>query len=231
MKKILLSLLLVAATSANAQTALNLKKSFEGNSFRFVPKMFAYEEKMQIVHKTESSYDIYDANLQKVYSIDNNNDLSQNVESIQFYDWDQNSYYSDKSFVFTQTLFNDDEIYEYVTKHYSSESDEYGSTHVDGFNIVSDDGTILQTIMLDKKIYSIDVDVWKIGGKIYLVVHNYNFCNFYEIEKGAATAVRQVESLPASPDNSIYNLNGQKMKNVTTNGVYIQNGQKKVVKK
>lgn len=34
-----------------------------------------------------------------------------------------------------------------------------------------------------------------------------------------------------SADDSIYNLNGQKVEDVTTNGVYIQNGQKKVVKK
>lgn len=34
-----------------------------------------------------------------------------------------------------------------------------------------------------------------------------------------------------SADGSIYNLNGQKVEDVTTNGVYIQNGQKKVVKK
>ncbi|MBR5635287.1 MAG: hypothetical protein IKW78_08980 [Prevotella sp.] len=228
MKKILLSLLLVAATSANAQTALNLKKSFEGNSFRFVPKMFAYEEKMQIVLGSESSFDIYNANLQKVHSINKNSDFDRygRVQYISFYDWDQNSH-PDYSFYFTQTLFNDDEKYEYVTKHYSSESDEYGSTYVDGFNIVSDDGTILQTVMFDERTDFNSVKVWKIEGKIYFIVSNY----FYEIEKGSATAVRQVASLPASPDNSIYNLNGQKMKNVTTNGVYIQNGQKKVVKK
>ena len=34
-----------------------------------------------------------------------------------------------------------------------------------------------------------------------------------------------------STDDSIYNLSGQKVEDVTTNGVYIQNGQKKVVKK
>lgn len=236
MKKILFSLLLVAAVSANAQTALNLKKSFDAYSFTVIPQIFSYEEKMQVVFEAESSFDIYDANLHKVYSIKKNSDFEdRNIQSIAFYDWDQNSYYSDKSFYFTQTLFNDDEKYEYVAKHYS-EPDAEGYTYTDGFNIVSDDGTILQTVMFDETTAgSINVNVWKIEGKIYFVVRGssvYNFVyNFYEVEKGAATAVHQVSSLPVSPDDSIYNLSGQKMKNVTTNGVYIQNGQKKVVKK
>ena len=235
MKKILFSLLLVAATSANAQTALNPKKSFDGRNIKVSPQIFSYEEKMQIVFEAETSFDIYDANLQKVHSITKNSDFDNFgrnvVEYINFYDWDQDSY-PDAAFLFSQTLFNDDEKYEYVTDHYSSELDSYGNTQIDGFNIVSEDGTILQTVLFEKKTsYINSVDVWKIEGKIYFKVSTSSYCNFYEIEKGAATAVRQVSSLPVSPDNSIYNLNGQKMKNVTANGVYIQNGQKKVVKK
>ena len=151
MKKFLFSLLLVAAVSANAQTALNLKKSFDVSSLTVIPQIFSYAEKMQIVFGAKSSFDIYDANLQKVYSINKNSDFeTRKAQTISFADWDQNSY-PDYSFYFTQTLFNDDEKYEYVTAHYSSEFDTYGNPKIDGFNIVSDDGTILQTVIFDEK--------------------------------------------------------------------------------
>ena len=53
----------------------------------------------------------------------------------------------------------------------------------------------------------------------------------YTFEKDNSSTEVKPMTLTRSADDSIYNLSGQKVEDVTTNGVYIQNGQKKVVKK
>lgn len=53
----------------------------------------------------------------------------------------------------------------------------------------------------------------------------------YTFEKDNSSTDVKPMTLIRSADDSIYNLSGQKMEDFTTNGVYIQNGQKKVVKK
>ena len=53
----------------------------------------------------------------------------------------------------------------------------------------------------------------------------------YTFEKDNSSTEVKPMTLTRFADDSIYNLSGQKVEDVTTNGVYIQNGQKKVVKK
>ncbi|MBR5635219.1 MAG: hypothetical protein IKW78_08640 [Prevotella sp.] len=53
----------------------------------------------------------------------------------------------------------------------------------------------------------------------------------YTFTKDNSSSEVKPMTLTSSSDDSIYNINGQKVDDVTTNGVYIQNGQKKVVKK
>jgi hypothetical protein len=63
-----------------------------------------------------------------------------------------------------------------------------------------------------------------------LKVKTYDGQNYSFTKDNSSSAVR---SLPQtrSADESIYNLSGQKVENVTADGIYIQNGQKKVIKK
>ena len=63
-----------------------------------------------------------------------------------------------------------------------------------------------------------------------LKVKTYDGQNYTFEKDNSSTDVKPM-TLTRSADDSIYNLSGQKVEDVTTNGVYIQNGQKKVVKK
>ena len=53
----------------------------------------------------------------------------------------------------------------------------------------------------------------------------------YSFTKDNSASGVQSASMTRSADNSTYNLSGQKVDNVTADGIYIQNGQKKVVKR
>ena len=63
-----------------------------------------------------------------------------------------------------------------------------------------------------------------------LKVKTYDGQSYTFAKDNSSTEVKPM-TITRSADDSIYNLNGQKVEDVTTNGVYIQNGQKKVVKK
>ena len=53
----------------------------------------------------------------------------------------------------------------------------------------------------------------------------------YSFTKDNSSSVVQSVSMTRSADESTYNLSGQKVENITADGIYIQNGQKKVMKK
>ena len=55
--------------------------------------------------------------------------------------------------------------------------------------------------------------------------------NSYTFTKTSSSSAVKSLSVTRSTDESIYNLSGQKVENVTADGIYIQNGQKKVIKK
>ena len=63
-----------------------------------------------------------------------------------------------------------------------------------------------------------------------LKVKTYDGHRFTFVKVNSSSSVKPMTQTH-SADDSIYNLSGQKVEDVTTNGVYIQNGQKKVVKK
>ena len=63
-----------------------------------------------------------------------------------------------------------------------------------------------------------------------LKVKTYDGQSYTLTKDNSSAAVRSV-SAPRSADGSTYNLSGQRVENVTTDGIYIQNGQKKVVKR
>lgn len=63
-----------------------------------------------------------------------------------------------------------------------------------------------------------------------LKVKTYDGQSYSFTKDNSSAAVRSV-NMTRSADGSTYNLSGQKIKNVTSDGIYIQNGQKKVVKR
>lgn len=136
------------------------------------------------------------------------------VERLDFIDYDSHSTYSGKSVSLTQTLFNSDSKYEYIREKIRIEADEPyesdrdGDGQVDyektsyraactGFDIVSEDGTVLQSI--DFAVGTLDEggDILKINGKYYLIFYTYEhsedsyYSLVYSIDKGS-TAVQQV---------------------------------------
>lgn len=63
-----------------------------------------------------------------------------------------------------------------------------------------------------------------------LKVKTYDGQSYTLTKDNSSAAVRSV-SATRSADGSTYNLSGQRVENVTTDGIYIQNGQKKVVRR
>lgn len=63
-----------------------------------------------------------------------------------------------------------------------------------------------------------------------LKVRTYDGLSYTFSKTASPSSVRTV-TMTRSADDSTYNLNGQKMENITSDGIYIQNGQKVVVKK
>lgn len=117
---------------------------------------------------------------------------------LSFYDFDSPSY-EDRYLRVTQTLFNDDDKYEYLRPLYSdglssihmfnswvSIDDtefylpyivkEYGG-RCSGFQVVNEDGSVLQTVNFDGSFVgggsSEDTDLIRIHGKLYLVFSGY----------------------------------------------------------
>ena len=63
-----------------------------------------------------------------------------------------------------------------------------------------------------------------------LKVRTYDGQSYTFTKDNSSAAVRSA-SMTRSADGSTYNLSGQRVENVTTDGIYILNGQKKVMKK
>ena len=63
-----------------------------------------------------------------------------------------------------------------------------------------------------------------------LKVKTYDGQSFTFVKENSSASVRAA-SFTRSADDSTYNLSGQKVEDIMTDGIYIQNGQKKVIKK
>ena len=135
-------------------------------------------------------------------------------------DLDDNSYPSTE-FIFSQTLFNSDEKYEYLYPAFEAEDeiveeDTNGDGINDlrriihgkqkGYNVVSEDGSIL---------YKIDFEIENIirfGGRIYLVSpdeEDDDMVTFWSID-GDPDAVTQVKSVSTFP-KQIFSIDGRKL--------------------
>ncbi len=141
-----------------------------------------------------------------------------------FEDYDENSH-PDQDFYVSQTLFNEDEKFEYlapygdVSEHIEEGSDRDGDGIVDtryisqdferkGYNVMSEDGTVLQTI--DAPYIE---GVYRLNGKFYLVTTDYEEATFYKIDR-QASKITKVQSTPALA-KQVFGIDGTRRKQLS----------------
>ncbi|MBQ8452811.1 MAG: hypothetical protein IJ539_03420 [Prevotella sp.] len=197
MKKFFLFLALAISSSAFGQT---LVKTYDtSNTFRFIPKVFAYQEKPCIYLNQESDqsimkdFVIFDENFEVIKRIS-----TLEVESVDFYDFD--TFAHETQFYLSQTLFNNDEKFEYITLI------ENESGNCSGLQIRSETGEVLSTVTFNNAFSWCNLQVFKIKSKMYLFVvgevaeHEY-LTYIYRIDKETSTVqkVKTVEGINIMP--------------------------------
>lgn len=189
MKKIYLSAILIAMSAAvNAQTP----KSVSGNYFSIVPNVFCYDEKACIVVPSGNQIRIYNDEIEFIRQFIFFGELLYMVPT----DYDNGSYV-DRSLYATQTLFNTDEKFEFVVAVKNNDGE------ITGIKIMSEDNTILQTIMFEEDYRWLELRLIKINNKKYLNLGNY----FYRID-AETSSVKPVSALPVSVVRN-YSIDGR----------------------
>ncbi len=237
---------LTACLCANAQNVYEIS-----GEWSVVPKMFSFTGKPILVTENHQNkvVSIYDDDLNVTrtfnvqaqdltvrYEIQQLNTLTGEWETIKteessgygsiyelyFEDYDNNTYAGQRSFSVTQTLFNNDEKFEYVvavlkaTDEIQNEYDSDGDGVVDrrtlihrweknGLKVVNEDG---QTVLeLDDK-FGVVPEIMKFNGNLYLTTSEGYF---YKIDP-KTTSVEKVTSVPASVSvKARYSLDGRRL--------------------
>ena len=118
--------------------------------------------------------------------------ITPSEEPIPFSVINLNSNSSDYTMYLTQTLFNDDEKYEYIVS--VPQKNQYGYDYSAGLKIMSDDGSVLQTIMFPENVtgyFDTGIKLFIIGSSKYLEGGDYEdadeneYMNLYKINKDA----------------------------------------------
>ena len=119
--------------------------------------------------------------------------ITPSEEPIYFTVINLNSNSSDYTMYLTQTLFNDDEKYEYIVS--VTKKNQYGYDYSAGLKVMSDDGSVLQTIMFPENVEgyfdSKGINLFIIGSSKYLEGGDYEdadgneYMNLYKINKDA----------------------------------------------
>ncbi len=180
-----------------------------------------YDATFEKVHEFEIDYHEYEYESQMLnietnewVKIDGFTDYTYSVPDVWFIDADVNSAIDDggEDVYPTQTLFNSDEKFEYIRLEYDDtpsvyEYDYDGDGVMDhrtiyrgnnciGFSIVQEDGTVLQTIVIDDFEFDAMMDdefhLYKINGNFYLTEGNIVFL----IDK-KTNNIKQVNTLPS----------------------------------
>lgn len=239
--------MLVAATAITATSQTSNAKPIKEEGICFLPPYFSFDSKPYIVcaQYDENDVYVYNDDIELVRSlnvslpIQNYTEKRINqvrytdewetiderdydfqggyMENLYVYDIDGNAFSDDHSFFLSQTLFNTDEKFEYVTPKYEeivgiyNEQDNDDDGVIDhrtirhewkqtGINIMSEDGAVLQSIQVEP--IQGEIKILKIGDKLYLWGGNRNsegeYENvFYRIDK-QSTKLERVSSMPAS---------------------------------
>lgn len=139
------------------------------------------------------------------------------LPDLYFINYDGDLAYPDDGFIFTQTLFNTDEKFECLLPIYgetqervTSESDRDDDGEIDqrsidcsselkGLRVVSEDGTVLQTVEWEygDRYQFLNVKICKMNDKIYLVRGHDNGYTFYRIDP-TSSSIKKVNDMPAS---------------------------------
>ena len=198
MKKFFFFLALAISSSVFGQT---LVKTYDtGNTFRFIPKVFAYQEKPCIyVNQGSDDYEpstkdfvIFDENFEVIKRISNIQ-----AEGIDFDDFD--TFADDIQFYLSQTLFNNDEKFEYITLIINE------SGNCSGLQIRSETGDVLSTVTFNKasSYWNLNLGVFKMKSKVYLfvVAKGDDLTYIYRIDKETSTVqkVKTVEGINIMP--------------------------------
>ena len=186
MKKLFISTMMaLACIGANAQIETTPLKTL-GRYLYGIDEQFLYDAGTQYVVSVEYSEDRTAATM-RVY--DNEFNLKKTItpESVPsaLYVQMLNANSADYTIYLTQTLFNDDEKFEYLI--------EPGSGTPTELKVVSEDGTVLQTLKYPAgvEVYRDEIDLFVVGSNKYLrigvsVDENGNeYMNLYKINKDA----------------------------------------------
>lgn len=199
----------MTALTANAQVVTEAKSIIIDNDY-YIPEAFRYTSgsACSIAFKYFGNYEMqqdgsYDGYCE-AYIYDENLNIAKTLRFpgedyppyLPYYDYNLGD--EGKELEFTQTLFNDDEKFEYVTYITERRLDEYGD-YIDatiGLNIVSEDGTILQSLYLPegrKKIFDFELArIYAYGKNYYLAFGEFQdkdgecYVDFYKINKDAS---------------------------------------------
>lgn len=233
MKRVFLLLsILFSFVSSNAQfiiePAITVPEDYDigrATSLSVIPKDFCKGNVSCIIIQ-HSDYIIYDNNFSRICSIDQ---VKGQPKELTYIDFDEGSFYNDavgnnrvSKFKFTQTLFNDDEKFEYISADYLDEND----TNTWGTYVFNEEGNAIEKLDIEGELKLIV----KISGQYYLVTGSTPY-RFYRINRDLSTNLSSSAKKDIKKNNAIYNLNGHKIDKVTTGGIYIQNGEKVILRK
>lgn len=240
MKKLFytLAVLFVCTLSVNAQ------KVFEGE-LKTVPSYLTFNHNPYILIVDRDAdnkhivkcIDVYDTNLNKVESININEEL----EQLMFERYiDQRGIADDvkeDDIFISQTFFNDDADWEYMVPVYGMVTDRWGDTYNDvvAYTIKKTNGTVLGTISASKW----DRDFYVINDIVYAVqeVSNngnkstYYFYTLPEFRKLISNDSNGVKAVPAMvrTSKSTHDIAGRQVSE-SHKGVVIKDGKKMIAK-
>lgn len=238
MKRLILFLSVIVSTiTSNAQFTIEPPvivpesgSSAYSTYLSVIPKDFCQNNTSLIEVGNQDNFCIYDCHLSIVRSINIDSFQSHYFKNLIFIDYDEGATYHQvnssssiqSSFRFSQTLFNYDEKFEYVETCYLDKNDH----NTWGTYVFNEDGEVVMKLDIEGEFKMI----MKIGGNIYIVTGSSPY-RFYKIDRNQSTNVSEKKAFVRVPDNSIYNIKGQRVDKILNDGIYIQNGKKVVLKK
>lgn len=228
MKKILLSLaiLLGSALSVSAQKTL-IAKSIK--SFYTIPSYFTYNHTPYLTDSKSGEINIYDLNLNKVACISHEFRAEEEMEIRQVIDKNGISTSISQNDVYlTQTFFNEDEDWEYITSEYD---ENYHRTYI----IKKTDGSIVGSIPSNwrRQIYIFNDVIYTAFEGEYDEKTNTTTYYFYTIPEfhklisadADPDAVKATPAMTQTVSEETYDLSGRKVSE-RQRGIVIKDGKK-----
>lgn len=207
MKNLMITLaMFMAAAGIQAQVINDVVKLGDDDDY-FIPAEYSADGKSHIVSiefpdefaDNDDSSDEFskinvhddDLNVIKSFNVPFNPGLEDDVRC---FNYNTGLSYGDLCIAVTQTLFNNDENYEYISPIYSS-NDTYGEDRI-GFNIVSENGVVMQTITYNG-LYLSHLEIVTINEKRLLraVVNNksdYSTYHYYYSINSNSSSIKQI---------------------------------------